>query len=344
MKTALWPLLGLLLVGSLASAADAGEGPPHTRKRDIVYARKEGTARTYDVFVPKGKPNGAGVIHVISGGWFSAHEGINPAVASTFTKRGYTVFAVVHGSQPRYVLNEIIDDMNRAVRHIRAHAKDYGIDPERLGIVGGSAGGHLSLMQGTAGRPGNVQAKDVAERTSSRVRAVACFFPPTDFLNWGKANEPIMPHMPATIKPAFAFHSRDPKTGGFVRITDAEKIKDILRATSPITHVSKESAPALIFHGDADKLVPIQQAEVFVAKMKTAGVPCQLVVRKGQGHGWKDMGKDLEQMADWFDRHLQAVPQRGQAPATKRSPTSNAPQPEARATEGVRPVTHEPEA
>ena len=104
-------------------------------------------------------------------------------------KRGYTVFAVVHGSQPRYTIPEIVADMNRAVRFIRYHAADYHIDPDRIGITGGSAGGHLSLMQGTAGDKGNPDAKDPIDRTSSRVQAVACFFPPTDFLNYGKPGE-----------------------------------------------------------------------------------------------------------------------------------------------------------
>ena len=69
--------------------------------------------------------------------------------------RGYTVFAVVHGSQPKFTIPEVLDDMHRAVRFIRHNAKKYGIDPDRLGITGGSAGGHLSLMQGTAGKAGN---------------------------------------------------------------------------------------------------------------------------------------------------------------------------------------------
>ena len=91
--------------------------------------------------------------------------------------RGYTIFAVVHGSQPRYTVPEIIPDINRAVRFIRYHAKDYGIDPQRIGICGASAGGHLSLMIGTAGSKGKQDTSDPVDRESSRVQAVACFFP-----------------------------------------------------------------------------------------------------------------------------------------------------------------------
>jgi acetyl esterase/lipase len=241
---------------------------------------------------------------VISGGWFSAHERINPAFAAEFTRRGYTVFAVVHGSQPKYNIPEILQDLHQAVRYIRHNAKSYGVDPNRLGITGGSAGGHLSLMQGTAGKDGNPKSNDPVEKESSRVQAVACFFPATDFLNWGEEGKLVIGSMPPPIKPAFAFHDRDPKTGGFVPVTDEAKIKTILREISPITHVSSASAPALILHGDKDTLVPLQQAEVIVAKLKEAKVPAELVVKRGAGHGWKGMDKDLASFADWFDRHL----------------------------------------
>ena len=125
----------------------------------MVYGRKHGMALTMDVFTPKANANGAAIVWVVSGGWFSAHEAINPGFIDEFLKRGYTVFAVVHGSQPRFTIPEIVKDMNRAVRFIRFHAKDYQIDPERIGITGASAGGHLSLMQGTAGDTGDKSAK-----------------------------------------------------------------------------------------------------------------------------------------------------------------------------------------
>src|SRR5439155_3550362 len=113
------------------------------------------------------------------------HDSIKPMtpLLLEFLKRGYTVFAVVHGSQPKFTVPEILLDMHRAVRYIRSHAQDFKIEPERIGITGGSAGGHLSLMQGTAGDLGDPKARDPVERVSSRVQAVACFFPATDFLN-----------------------------------------------------------------------------------------------------------------------------------------------------------------
>ncbi|MGZ3384027.1 MAG: alpha/beta hydrolase [Isosphaeraceae bacterium] len=129
------------------SLIKAGEST-FDRKEDVIYGRKYGTALTMDVFTPTKDARGIGVIFVVSGGFFSSHEAINSAFVQPLIDRGFTVFAVVHGSQPRYTVPEIIQDMNRAVRFIRHHAKNYGIDPDRIGIYGGSAGGHLALMLG----------------------------------------------------------------------------------------------------------------------------------------------------------------------------------------------------
>ncbi len=280
-------------------------GPDFTRKEDVVYGRKYGTALTMDVFTPKENANGAAIVWVVSGGWFSSHDAINSGYIQEFLKRGYTVFAVVHGSQPRYTLPEIFADMNRAVRFIRFHAADYAIDPNRIGINGGSAGGHLSLMQGTAGDLGDPNAKDPIDRVSSRVQAVACFFPPTDFLNYGKPGENAVGRgILKGFKPPFDFHEQDPNTKVFRPITDESRILEIARQVSPAYHVSSDDPPTLIMHGDADVLVPIQQAELILDKLKAAGVETKLVVKKGASHGWPDLLKDMTIMADWFDQHL----------------------------------------
>jgi acetyl esterase/lipase len=291
-----------------AAVGQVADEPGFTHTRDVVYGRKFGTALTLDVFTPKKGANGAAVILVVSGGWFSAHEAINRNVAAEMVKRGYTVFAVVHGSQPKFTIPEILNDLHRAVRFIRYHAKDYQIDPNRMGIMGGSAGGHLSLMQGTAGNKGNPDAKDPIDRTSSRVQAVACFFPPTDFLNYGeKGKDAIGRGTLANFRPAFDFHEFDKEARAFMRITDEERILDMGRQISPITHVTADDPPTLIIHGDADKLVPIQQAEVFIAKLKEAGVPAELVTRRGAAHGWKNLQADYLLFADWFDQHLKKM-------------------------------------
>ena len=281
---------------------------PFTRQEDVIYARKYGTALTLDVFKPKREANGAGIILAVSGGFFSSHEAINPALVLPLINRGYTVFAVVHGSQPRFTVPEIVDDMNRAVRFVRHHAADYGIDANRLGATGASAGGHLSLMLGTAGRPGNPDAKDPVDRESSRVQAVACFFPPTDLLNWGKAGaERIHPtdHDPK-YRPAFDYRERDEKSALWVPITDPDKLRRIAHEISPIDHVSADDPPTLMIHGNADLVVPVQQSQTMAEALKKAGVETKLVIKEGAGHGWLNMFPDIDQILDWFDNHLQA--------------------------------------
>jgi acetyl esterase/lipase len=275
-----------------------------TRTEDVIYGRKFGTALTMDVFTPA-KPNGLGVILVVSGGWFSAHEAINPMFFQNVLDRGYTVFAVVHGSQPKFTIPEILGDMHRAVRYIRHHADNYGIDPDRIGIMGGSAGGHLSLMQGTAGAPGDPKSPDPVERESSRVQAVACFFPPTDFLNYGKEGEIALGRgVLKGFRAPFDFEELNEDPRYFVEITDEEKIQEIGKQISPINHVTEDDPPTLIVHGDADKLVPIQQARLIIEKLDDSGVETELITKPGAGHGWADFPADIAKFADWFDKHL----------------------------------------
>ncbi|HWE35763.1 MAG TPA: prolyl oligopeptidase family serine peptidase [Isosphaeraceae bacterium] len=301
-----WALIVLAAVAAgPVLDATAADGPTFTRKEDVIYGRKFGTALTMDVFTPKEKANGIGVVFAVSGGWFSSHEGIPIGFITPLTDRGYTVFAVVHGSQPKFTIPEVLQDMNRALRFIRHHAKDYNVDPDRLGIYGGSAGGHLSLMQGAAGDLGNPKANDPVDRESSRVQAVACFFPPTDFLNYGKAGvhaigAGILDGFPAP----FDFREYVPAKRKFVAVVDPAEIVATARRISPAYHASADDPPTLILHGDADNLVPIQQAELMVEKLKRAGVEAKLVVKPGAGHGWPGIDKDIRQFADWFDAHL----------------------------------------
>lgn len=287
--------------------AQSAAKPEFDRKSDVIYGRKFGTALTMDVLTPKHNPNGAAVVWVISGGWFSAHEAINPDAVAELLRRGYTVFAVVHGSQPKYTIPEVLEDMNRAVRFIRYHAADYKIDPNRIGITGGSAGGHLSLMQGMAGNLGNPRSRDPVDQTSSRVQAVACFFPPTDFLNYGQKNHNAIGRgVLKDFRAPFDFEEFDRDLKRYKPVVDEAKILEIGRKISPVTHVSADDPPTLIIHGDADFLVPIQQSQEILAKLKAAGVETQLVVKKGAGHGWPDLVKDMATIADWFDAHLKA--------------------------------------
>jgi acetyl esterase/lipase len=301
------PRFLVLTVGLLVNVAPTeAEEPAFKRAEDVIYGRKYGTALTMDVFTPIKDAKGIGVVMVVSGGFFSSHEAINEAFVNPLTSRGFTVFAVVHGSQPRFTVPEIVQDMNRAVRFIRFHAKDYGIDPDHIGISGASAGGHLSLMLGTAGDKGDASAKDPVDRVSSRVQAVACFFPATDLLNYGKPGREMIhaiDHGPP-FRAAFDYRELDKTTRLWVAITDERRLREIARQISPIAHVTSDDPPTLIIHGDADLLVPLQQSEEFSAKLTSVGVESKLIIKKGAGHGWGGIVSDVAQFADWFEGHL----------------------------------------
>ena len=311
----------LLVLVVLASVADAAKPMPYDREQDIIYGRKFGTALTMDVFTPQ-EQNGAAVIVCISGGWISNHEQINPAFAFTLLNRGYTVFAVVHGSQPKFTIPECVEDINRAVRYIRTHADEFKVDGDKIGITGASAGGHLSLMLGCAGCEGDPKAKDPVDRASSCVQAVACFFPPTDFLNYGEPGVKSLGIEPEhKFKAPFDFRVHDAEKKMFVPV-DMQTREKIVKEVSPIYHVNEGDAPTLIMHGDADDLVPLQQSEIIIEKFKEAGVPAELVVKKGAGHGlWPSMLiQDFGAFADWFDQHLLDKP----APSEAAEPAEQA--------------------
>jgi acetyl esterase/lipase len=295
MKTLLLLLCGLLMASSALPQTLVG----YKRTEDVIYARKAGTALTMDVFEPE-KKNGATVLFMVSGGFVSSHDAINAKTYYSFLERGYTVFAIVHACQPKFQIPEITQDIHRAVRYVRHNASRWGIDTNKFGITGGSAGGHLSLTMGTQGRPGRETAKDPVDRASSTVQAVACFFPPTDFLNYGKSGEDAVGvGILKAFKPAFGPKSDTP-----------EGRRELGQEISPANFITSNMPPTLIVHGDADKLVPIQQAELFGKKAKEVAVPFKLIVKPGADHGWSGMDKDMIVFADWFDEHLRGIRQK----------------------------------
>lgn len=296
------PLFLCAIALALPAALVAEDGSSVRRTEDVIYGRKSGMALTLDVFEPA-RPNGCGVLFLVNGGWLSSKATplmvtIRPDDYRPYLERGYTVFAVVTSSQPKFTIAEEMEDVLRAVRFIRANAKKYGVRPDRLGVLGSSSGGHLTLSIATRGGPGKADAADPVERESSAVQAAACFFPPTDFLNYGGPGISGVGEGPlAPLQVAFG-----------PRALTAEGRAKLGREISPIYFVTRELPPTLIIHGDADKVVPLQQAESFVERAKEAGAPhVKLVVRPGKGHGWGDFWRskeDTTEFADWFDRHL----------------------------------------
>lgn len=268
---------------------------PYELTRGIEYGSRNGNPLRLDVFRPP-QQNGAGVLLMVSGGWKSGSGSIRPELFAPFIRRGYTVFAVQHISQPDCTISGIVEDVTRAVRYVRHHAAKYGVDGTRLGVIGGSSGGHLSLMLGTTGTPGDAAAVDPVERESSAVQCVACFYPPTDLLNLGDSTE-----NPGNGGPPKSF------AAGFgPRAKNMADWRVLGRELSPIYHVSSSMPPTFIVHGDADTLVPLDQSERFTTAAQQAGATVRLEVRSGQGHGWPSMIFDIVRFADWFDQHLSA--------------------------------------
>jgi len=248
---------------------------------DVVYGRKFGMALTLDVVKPE-KPSGTGVLALSSGGWQSWPEMGKPGTVE-FLERGQTVFLVTHGAKPRFSIPEIVQDIRRAVRFVRAHAAEHAVDPTRLGLFGISSGGNISLLTAAQGGAGDPEAKDPVDRQGDRVGAVACFYPPTDFLNYGEPGKVWVPYRVAG---------------------DTADDATLARAWSPVTHFTAAMPPTLIMHGDADVLVPIQQARAVTARLRELGVEHHLEVRPGREHGWPDMSAEYALCADWFDRYL----------------------------------------
>ncbi len=298
-RRVVWMVLASLATALLVAGLGFGSvwlylHPPVERTNGVVYGQRQGGKLAMDVLRPA-QPNGVGVMVMVSGGWKSSTPGsFQPWMAAPLLRRGYTVFAVYHVSQPEATVMEIAEEVSRAVRYIRHHARDYGVDPQRLGVTGGSAGGHLSLLLATRGGPGPTDAADPVDRESSAVEAVAIFFPVTDLLNLGASTEnPGDGGPPKSFVKAFGPQS-----------TNLAVWKVIGRELSPIYYVRSNLPPILIYHGDADTLVPLDQSQRFQAEARNRGCTVELVVHHGGGHGWWSMIWDIRRFADWFDRCL----------------------------------------
>ena len=285
----------IALAASLPVRAQDSASLPYDQKMDVVYGEVHGTGLLMDVFTPKGKGgNGLGIIDVVSGAWYSDRRKIRDhtlaQVYSIFCSRGYTVFAVRPGSRTRYTVTDMAANLKTGIRYVKQHAPDYKIDPDRLGLTGASAGGHLATLVAVTPEEANSDPNSPL-RYDTHVKAAAIFFPPTDFLDWdGK-----LANFNALGNLLFL--------GGTNGHSEVE-IKERAREISPARLVKGPTIPFLFIHGDADPLVPLQQSEKMVAAIKAAGGSAELIVKKGGGHPWMTLPEEVKVMADWFDQHL----------------------------------------
>lgn len=278
-------LLTTLLLSSFMTGAAQGQV---TITPDVVYGHKDGLAMTFDVFTPQANAKGVGILFMVSGGWYSGWTPPEKAQAmfAPLTAKGFTVFAVRHGSSPKYGIPDAVNDVRRAVRFIRLNAKDYSIDPERLGVYGMSAGGHLSLVLGTASDEGDPKAADPVMKVSDRVQAVVAYVPPTD-----------LTIMVRETKDRLKAYDRFPALD-----LELAKAKEL----SPLLHVSADDAPTLILSGAKDDLVPIDHSRRIKTAFEETKVPFKLVEYENSGHGLlpDDLKASIGEMATWFETHL----------------------------------------
>ena len=274
-------LFSLLAVGPVAAQGQEVAVTP-----DVVYGHKYGMALTFDVFTPA-SASGAAVLNMVSGGWRSQwrpHD-VSQQRYQALLDAGFTVFAVRHGSSPKYAIPEIVPDVRRAVRYIRLNARQLGVDPNRLGVWGGSAGGHLSLMLGNASDGGDPSSEDPVLKVSDRVAAVVAYYPPVDLRPRARAASPDITN---TRFPALNFDGSE------------------VSAYSPIIHVSADDPPTLLIHGDSDALVDVSNSHEIYAAFQEHGVESKVIIIPGADHGFR--GEDAElataAMVEWFVDHL----------------------------------------
>jgi acetyl esterase/lipase len=274
-------LIVCVFLVSTATAAEIEITP------DVVYGHKDGLALTFDVLKPKANANGAAVLFMVSGGWVSTW--VPPAqMAMRFQPlldKGFTIITVRHGSSPKYFIPEIVGDVRRAIRFIRYNATQWGIDPNRLGVTGGSAGGHLALMLATASDEGDPKATEPFMQVSDRVASVVAYFPPVDLRAWARGDVPVTEGQPF---PALNF--------------ERAKAPDY----SPLLHVTSDDPPTLLVHGDADPLVNIDHSQRMFKALQEAKVKSEFITIPGAGHGFRgeDSSKADAAMVKWFEQTL----------------------------------------
>ncbi|MBS1718477.1 MAG: alpha/beta hydrolase [Armatimonadetes bacterium] len=212
----------------------------------------------YDLFQPKTAGPHPLIVCCHGGGWITGgKEDLHP-VANEFTKLGYAAVCVDYRLAPLHPFPAAVEDLEAFMHHFRENAKELNILPDRIASFGSSAGGHLAAMLATTSDP--------------KARVKAC----VNLCGLMDITEPLTRHFPISWSFISQFMGDEPYEGNEAKY----------RAASPLYHVTKDSAPMLIFHGEDDEVVPIQQSIDMVAAYGAVGVPCRFISLPKEGHGF----------------------------------------------------------
>lgn len=279
-------------------------------EKNVIYGMYSGLALLMDVHHPE-KPNGLGVVFISGSGW-SAPTGYRATPlkdqqigdwSPKLLGAGYTVFAINHRATPRFHYPDPVDDVQRAVKFIRHRAKEYGIDPAKLGGMGGSSGGHLIGLVAMLGAKGITGDADPVNREAATLQCVVMRAAPADLRK-------MIGSSGIATAAVTAFVGRLPMP--------SPEDQEAFRAASPISHVSAAAPPTLLLHGDADDTVPYEQSVAMETALRGAKVPVKLVRVAGGAHGstfsmgakpHAQFGEVLNETVAWFDQYLKAAPQ-----------------------------------
>ncbi len=258
---------------------------------NIEFSNPDGQHLQLDLAEPKTGSGPFPAILCIHGGGFRAgtRQGYD-SLCIRLAQRGCVAATVTYRLAPKYQFPAAIYDVKAAARWLRANAQRYHIDPARIGVTGGSAGGHLAQFLGVTGDVKQFEGDGGHPEQSSRVACVVNYFGPSDFTkSYGKSVDA------AEVLPLWL--------GGNVQQAHQKHI-----LASPLYWVTPDAAPTLCIHGTDDKYVAHEQAVWLIDKLKAADVEAVLLMLPGSGHGFR--GKDAEKadqaMFDFFDKHLKA--------------------------------------
>lgn len=256
---------------------------------DVVYGKGGDVDLTLDLARPKEAKGTSHCILIIhGGGWAAGQKESHDDMTWEFARRGWVAASVGYRLAPKHPFPAQVEDVKCAVRFLRAHAEEYGIDPKKIGAMGFSAGAHLSMMLGVMGKDDGLEGDGGWADQSSQVQAVVSFFGPADML---------AEDLPAQSKDILRHW-----IGGA-----ASDMAEEYREASPLTYVSPGDAPMLLLQGTKDPLIPHTQAYVMVEALTQAGVPGRVELLIGAGHGWGDpveLKRSLEVTCAFFEERL----------------------------------------